>query len=207
MRRFSHLSHMISKSWRGCVGVGLLSAGTARILDVSSGWIGLFIIVQGMRASVAWYYGQRLRLPGAIWLGLAACIPGTFWPVFFTIRGWRPATLSTAAPAGGRLESWVKGWMTAYASLPLIAFIIILLTNASYLFEFLISPSGLILFLVWLTLYIPGIVGLRQLYWKGRGDNGWQFGLVVALLSIGNVVGVYVALLGPAFIWFVDQLF
>jgi hypothetical protein len=188
------------------VGAALLSGGVYAILDISFIWIGLFFIVQGMRASIAWYYGQRLRLPGASWLGMATFIPGSFWPVFCTIRGWRPATLSTAAPAGGRLEGWVKGWMTAYAALPLIAFIIILLTNAFYLFEYLSRPSGLIMLLLWLVFYIPGIVGLRQLYWKGRGDNGWQFGLVVALLSIGNAIGIYVAWLGPAFIWLVDQL-
>jgi hypothetical protein len=153
-------------------------------------------------------FQQLARLRRAFMISVvgATVIPGSFGPVFCTIRGWRPATLSTAAPAGGRLEGWVKGWMTAYAALPLIAFIIILLTNAFYLFEYLSRPSGLIMLLLWLVFYIPGIVGLRQLYWKGRGDNGWQFGLVVALLSIGNAIGIYVAWLGPAFIWLVDQL-
>jgi hypothetical protein len=188
------------------VGAALLSGGVYAILDISFIWIGLFFIVQGMRASIAWYYGQRLRLPGASWLGMATFIPGSFWPVFFTIRGWRPVTLSTAAPAGGRLEVWVKGWMTAYASLSLIALIFMLLSNAAYLFKFLISPFGVFLLLVWLVLYVPGVLLLRHWYWKGRGHNGWQFALMTAMLGMGNVVGAFIGLIGPTLLMSFETL-
>jgi len=188
------------------VAAALLSAGAGRVLGTSFAGLGLFFIAQGMRGSVAWYYGQRLRLPGAIWLGLAAFIPGSFWPVFFTIRGWRPAALSAPVSGGGRLEPWVKGAITAFASLSLILFVIMFLGTASYLIDLLISWFGLILLAVWLMLYVPGIIGLRRWYWKGQGDNGWQFGLVAALLSVGNLVGIFVALLGPALVRLIDQL-
>jgi hypothetical protein len=188
------------------VAAALLSVGAGRVLGASFAGPGLFFIAQGMRASVAWYYGQRLRLPGAIWLGLAAFIPGSFWPIFFTIRGWRPETLSTPASGRDRLEPWVKGAMTAFASLSLILFAIMLLGTASYLIDLLINWFGLILLAVWLMLYVPGIIGLRRWYWKGQGDNGWQFGLVAALLSVGNLVGIFVALLGPALVRLIDQL-
>jgi hypothetical protein len=188
------------------VGAALLSGGAISILSVSFVWIGLFFIIQGMRASVAWYYGQRLRLPGAAWLGMATFIPGSFWPVFFTIRGWRPAALSAPISGRGRLESWVKGWMAVYASLSLMAFVFAVLTNATYFLRVLASLLGLFLYLVWVVLYIPGVILLYQLYWKDRGNHGWQFGLVSALLGMGNVLAAFIGLIGPSLLLMYDVL-
>jgi hypothetical protein len=180
------------------VGAALLSGGALSILSASFIWIGLFFIIQGMRASVAWYYGQRLRLPGAAWLGMATFIPGSFWPVFFTIRGWRPAALSTPISGGGRLESWVKGWMAVYASLSLLAFVFAIVTHVSYFVRVLASPLGLFLYAVWMMLYLPGVFLLYQFYWKGQGRSGWQFGGVSALLGMSNVLAAFIGLIGPA---------
>jgi hypothetical protein len=154
---------------------------------------GLILLVQGLRGIVAWYFGRQLRLAGAIWLGLAACIPGTFWPTLFTIRGWRPVTFSDQAPAsvrqiGGKLEPWVKGWVTAFAVLLVLRSLWI---GASYVREF----SPLLSYWTWaalLMLYLPGFMGLYRWYWRGRGKNGRHFGLVVGLLGMGYVTGLFV---------------
>jgi hypothetical protein len=174
------------------VGVGLLSAGAVGILGTSFAGVGLFLVVQALRAGITWYYGQRLRLPGAGWLALAALIPGSLWPVFFTMRSWRPMSLSVPAPGGGRLEPWVKDWMSIYASLPLLALIFLLTTSAPDLVQRLGGLHGAILFIFWLAFYVPGILGLRSWYWQGRGDDGWQFGLVTALLGASNLFGLLV---------------
>jgi hypothetical protein len=176
------------------VGVGLLSVGTVGILGVSFAGVGLFLVVQALRAGITWYYGQWLRLPGAGWLALAALIPGSLWPVFFTLRSWRPMSLLAPASGGGQLEPWVKDWMSIYASLPLVALIFLLATRAPDLVQRLGGLHGTILLVIWLTFYVPGILGLRAWYWQGRGDDGWQFGLVTALLGVGNLVGLSVLL-------------
>jgi hypothetical protein len=174
------------------VGVGLLSAGAVGILGTSFAGVGLFLVVQALRAGITWYYGQRLRLPGAGWLALAALIPGSLWPVFFTMRSWRPMSLSVPTSGGGRLEPWVKDWMSIYASLPLLAVIFLLTTSAPDLVRRLGGLHGAILFIFWLAFYVPGILGLRSWYWQGRGDDGWQFGLVTALLGASNLFGLSV---------------
>jgi hypothetical protein len=96
--------------------------------------------------------------------------------------------------------------MAVYASLSLLAFVFAIVNHITYFFRVLGSPLGLLLYVVWAALYFPGVILLYQFYWKERGRSGWQFGVVSALLGMGNVLAALIGLIGPAMLMTYDVL-
>jgi hypothetical protein len=177
-------------------GAGLLTKNDPTVEFNSCVNVSLTLLVQGLRGGIAWYWGHRLHLPRAMWMGLATCIPGTFWPTLFTIRGWRPVTFSDHAPAsvqqiGGKLEPWVKGWTTAFAVLLVIRSLWMSASYVPYFSPLLGRWAWVMLIVVWLMLYLAGFIGLYRWYWQGQGNNGWHFGVTVGLLGMGYVTGLF----------------
>ena len=171
------------------------------------------MIVAGVRGWIAWQFSRKLGISHPAWMGVALIVPGSFFPIFFTIRGWVPATTLSESQSDmdvrsvGQLEPWVRKWLTGFSALPLLLLGLMIIVNSSYMLRIFDHWIGILLVAVWLALYVPTLIGLRRWYWTDEGKSGKHYAAFAALAGLATFAGTEVILLGPALITLVTEVF